>query len=210
MIIGICGKSGCGKSTLARKLIEQYPNAIHLDIDKVGHKALTDNISKERLVNRYGISLLTDGNIDRKKLGTIVFNSKEEMDFLTEVTWEYMQKEIDKFLEENKDKIIILDWLLLPKSKYFDMCDIRILLDIPYEIRKQRAMKRDNITEEAFDLREKSSLEYDKDTIRLPRQDLTQERHTKLCNAIPPFATGLPHLYYSHTTFQNNHILPPT
>ena len=26
--------------------------------------------------------------------------------------------------------------------------------------------------------------------------------------AIPPFATGLPHLYYWHTTFENNHILP--
>lgn len=180
MMIGICGKSGCGKSTLARKLIEQYPNAIHLDIDKVGHKALTDNISKERLVNRYGINLLTDGNIDRKKLGAIVFNSKEEMDFLTEVTWEYMQIEIDKFIQDNKEKIIILDWLLLPKSKYFDMCDIRILLDIPYEIRKQRAMKRDNITEEAFDLREKSSLEYDKDKFHYVIEDANDEQIKRL------------------------------
>ena len=49
---------------------------------------------------------------------------------------------------------------------------------------------------------------YDKDTIRMPREDLTQARHTKLYNAIPPFATGLPLLSYSHTTFQNNHILP--
>ena len=42
----------------------------------------------------------------------------------------------------------------------------------------------------------------------MPWQDLTQARHTKLYNAIPPFATGLPLLSYSHTTFQNNHILP--
>ena len=40
------------------------------------------------------------------------------------------------------------------------MCDIKILLDIPYEIRKQRAMKRDNISEEAFDLREKASIDF--------------------------------------------------
>jgi len=44
--------------------------------------------------------------------------------------------------------------------------------------------------------------------IRLPREDLTQQRHTKLCNPIPPFATGLPLLYYSYATFENNHILP--
>ena len=83
---------------------------------------------------------------------------------LTEITWKYMQIEIDKFISQNKDKIIILDWILLPISKYFDMCDIKILLDIPYEVRKQRAMKRDNITEEAFALREKASISFDEYT----------------------------------------------
>ncbi len=71
-----------------------------------------------------------------------------------------MQIEIDNFLNIYKDRIIILDWLLLPISKYFDMCNIKILLDISYEVRKQRAIKRDNISEEAFDLREKASIEF--------------------------------------------------
>ena len=47
-----------------------------------------------------------------------------------------------------------------------------------------------------------------KSLICLPWQDLTQQRHTKLRSAISSFATGLPHLYYWHTTFENNHILP--
>ena len=54
----------------------------------------------------------------------------------------------------------------------------------------------------------KARVFYGENTVRLPRQDLTQARHTKLYNAIPPFATGLPLLYYPHTTFQNNHLLP--
>ena len=54
----------------------------------------------------------------------------------------------------------------------------------------------------------KARVFYDQNSVYLPREDLTQERHTKLCNTIPPFATGLPYLYYSHTTFQNNHISP--
>ena len=162
MIIGICGKSGSGKSTLANQIIELTNNkAIHLDIDKVGHSVLLLPEIKEELINSFGESIIKEKMIDRKKLGEIVFNSRNEMNKLSDVTWKYMQIEIDDFLNHHKDKIIILDWLLLSISKYFDMCDIKILLDIPYKVRKQRAIKRDNITEEAFDLREKASISFD-------------------------------------------------
>jgi len=159
MIICICGKSGSGKSTLSNEL-KKLNNSIHLDIDKIGHKVLTYDGVKKELVNTFGKSIISDNNIDRKKLGEIVFNSRLEMNKLSDITWKYMQLDIDKFINSNKDKIIILDWLLLPITKYFNMSDIKILLDIPYEIRKERAMRRDNITQEAFDLREKSSINF--------------------------------------------------
>ena len=161
MIIGICGKSGSGKSSLARHLIEIYENTVHLDIDKVGHRALMNQEVKNELIKSYGNDILNGENIDRNKLGKIVFNSRLEMKKLSDITWKYMQIEIDKFLIDNKDKTIILDWLILPISKYFDKCDIKILLDIQYKIRKERAIKRDKITEKEFDLREKSSNDYD-------------------------------------------------
>ncbi len=161
MIIGICGKSGSGKSTLAKQIIELTNHeAIHLDIDNVGHKVLLLKEVKEELINSFGNSIINDNNIDRKKLGEIIFDSRNEMHKLSNITWKYMQVEIDEFLKENKDKIIILDWLLLSISKYFNMCNIKILLDIPYEVRKQRAMKRDNITEKEFALREKASIDF--------------------------------------------------
>ena len=165
MIIGICGKSGSGKSTLANQIIKLTNNkAVHLDIDKVGHSILLLPKVKEELINSFGESIIKENKVDRKKLGEIVFNSRNEMDKLSDITWKYMQIEIDNFLSHHKDKIIILDWLLLPISKYFDMCDIKILLDIQYDIRKQRAMKRDNITEETFNLREKASISFDEST----------------------------------------------
>lgn len=160
MIIGICGKSGSGKSTLASYIMNNYENSLHLDIDKIGHYVLTlDEVEKE-LVNCFGKNILDDKKVDRKKLGDIVFNSRLEMKKLTDITWNYMQIEIDKIINENQDKVIILDWLLLPKTKYLKMCDVSILLDIPYDIRKQRAILRDNITSEAFDLREKASINF--------------------------------------------------
>ena len=160
MIIGICGKSGSGKSTLANYIMEYYKNSLHLDIDIIGHYALTLEEVEKELVNCFGEYILNDKKVDRKKLGNIVFNSRLEMDKLTDITWNYMQMEIDKIINENQDKIIILDWLLLSKTKYLKMCDVSILLDIPYDIRKKRAILRDNITSEAFDLREKASIDF--------------------------------------------------
>jgi dephospho-CoA kinase len=163
MIIGICGKSGSGKSTLSKRIMDSHGNSAYLEIDKVGHRVLFLPEVKNELINSFGNVVNSENNIDRKKLGNLVFNSKDKMKKLTDITWKYMQIEIDDFLNKNKDRLIILDWLLLPSSKYFDMCDIKILLDIPYKIRKERAIKRDNISEEAFDLRENSSIEYNKD-----------------------------------------------
>lgn len=162
MLIGICGKSGSGKSTIAKELAKDRFNFIHLDIDTIGHKSHNDEEVKQKLINTFGSEITPDGNIDRKKLGRIVFSSKEDMKKLEDITWNYMEKEIDKFINNNKDKIIILDWQLLPKTKYMELCDIKVLIDIPYEIRKQRAIKRDNITEEQFNLREKASITYNK------------------------------------------------
>ena len=162
MIIGICGKSGSGKSTLSNYINELSINeCVHLEMDKVGHRVLLLPEVMDELVNSFGKTVVNENNVDRKKLGEIVFASRKEMDKLTNITWKYMQIEIDKFISDNKDKTIILDWLLLPLSKYFNMCDVKILLDIPYEIRKERAMRRDNITEEVFDLRESASIDYD-------------------------------------------------
>ena len=95
-----------------------------------------------------------------------------------------MQIEIDKFLEINKDKIVILDWLLLYISKYFEMCDIKILLDVPYETRKIRAIKRDNISEDAFDLREKSSIDFNKNDFDYVLESNNGEKIRKLVKAL--------------------------
>ena len=167
MIIGICGKSGSGKSTVARAIQNNTPNAVHCDIDKIGHQSLTIKEAKEELVSIFGPSIITDNEIDRKKLSKLVFDSKENMKQLENITWNHMKTLLDEIIEENKDNLLILDWILLPKTDYFDKCDVKILLDVPYETRLERALQRDNITKEAFDLRDKASIEYEKDDFDL-------------------------------------------
>lgn len=154
MLIGICGKSGSGKSYISEIIKSYDKNTIYLDIDKIAHYILTLDEIKEKI--KYFGDIFTNNEIDRKKLGKIVFKDKEKMDYLKELTYYYEQIIIDKVINDNQDKIIILDYLFLKDMKYFKMCDLTIIVDAPYNIRLNRVIKRDSITEEQFIRRDKS------------------------------------------------------
>lgn len=160
MLISLVGLTGSGKSTIARLLCSYNKHIIHLDIDKIAHLVLTNKDVKSKLYNAFGPTILYENNkINRKSLGQIVFNSPEKMEILATITWPYMEDIIDKYIANNQNKIIILDYLLLPKTKYFNQSDLRILVKASEETRLNRIMKRDNITEEQFYLRNSNSPE---------------------------------------------------
>lgn len=159
-IIGITGKSGSGKSLLTEKLAKEL-QCESVNIDTIGHKATSDEKISKKLCNIFGNEILgQDDKIDRKKLGNIVFSNKEKMNILTEITWGYMRKELDRILEQ-KPNIIILEWALLPiDSKYWDKCNIKILMRADDNIRKNKVIERDKISEEYFLKRDANSMDY--------------------------------------------------
>lgn len=161
MIISIVGLSGSGKSLISNTLESYNPRIMHIDIDKIGHSSHHNPLVKQKLINTFGENILTNGAIDRKKLGHIVFTSKEAMQQLEEITWSFMEQQIDQIIKDNSDKIILLDWLLLPRTKYFYESDIRLLVKAPLETRIKRAMNRDGITKEKFLERESSAPNID-------------------------------------------------
>lgn len=160
-LIGITGKTGTGKSTIATTLAQKLAGQ-YVDIDKIGHQATSDPIIAKKLCNVFGNELLNEnGNIDRKKLGNIVFSDTDKMQILTDITWEYMEQELDRILLQ-KQQCFVFDWALLPKVKFWDMCDIKILVTSDDIIRKKRILERDHISEEYLEKRESATLNYSK------------------------------------------------
>ena len=160
-LIGITGKTGTGKSTIATTLAQKLDGQ-YVDIDKIGHQATSDPIIAKKLCNVFGNELLNEnGNIDRKKLGNIVFSDTDKMQILTDITWDYMEQELDKILLQ-KQQYFIFDWALLPKVKYWNMCDIKILVTSDDIVRKKRILERDHISHEYLEKREAATLDYSK------------------------------------------------
>lgn len=74
-----------------------------------------------------------------------------------------MEKIIDNIIDNNKDKNIIIDWLLSPLTKYFNYSNLKILVDAPYDIRMTRVLIRDNISSIDFKKRDNASPIIDKE-----------------------------------------------
>ena len=160
-LIGITGKTGSGKSTIGKILADKL-NCKYIDIDKIGHEATSDSDISKKLCKEFGQDILDENNnIDRKKLGNIVFSDKDKMDILTNLTWDHMQDKLDGIISKNED-YYILDWALLPIVKYFDMCYIRVLITSDDKKRKAEILKRDNISKEYLEKREQNTLDYSK------------------------------------------------
>lgn len=165
MLISIVGKSGSGKTTIA-KLLESFDKRIiHIDVDKIAHYVLTIPEVKERIKKDISYTCIIDEEIQRKVLGKIVFSSPQYMDKLAEITWPYMEKIIDSKIQANEGKIIILDYLLLPKTKYFLQSDLRIWVNSPIEERFERIVKRgvneQTISKEYFLKRDEAGINYE-------------------------------------------------
>ena len=153
MIIGLTGKSCSGKDYVAHLFGEEF---VVIDEDKLGHVALDNN--REKLVAAFGDSIITDGKVDRKKLGPIVFSDKEKLEKLNSISHPWMVAETLRLCREaeSEGKIAVINAAILEKMGFVPYCNEVVLVSSPYSERLKRAVMRDKITPEAFEKRDEN------------------------------------------------------
>lgn len=157
-IIAVTGKQGSGKSSFCNALAKEL-NANVFNLDIYSHKTLLNSEVKKILLNKFGTSIFENGVVNRKKLGEIVFADKKLLNFLNALTYKYMVVEIDKDIKESK-KDIILDYALLPLTKYFELASYKIYIYSSLNTRMERLKIRDKTDIEYLDKRENNCIDY--------------------------------------------------
>lgn len=158
MIIGITGKSGSGKSTYADKLSKDNGYFV-VHVDEIGHEVLERDDIQTLLINTFGSNSVDNGIVDRKYIGDIIFTNRHLYKCLSDFVWSSIKAEIDALISSHPN--VILDWLLLPHTHYWKMCDKKILVVADEEERKCRVMARDNISAEYLSKRDAAGINYD-------------------------------------------------
>ncbi|TMK71632.1 MAG: dephospho-CoA kinase, partial [Actinobacteria bacterium] len=81
--VGLTGGIAAGKSEALAAFARL--GAVTLSSDAVVHELLDDRAVRDRLVERWGAEVTTDGTVDRGRVGAIVFDSPEELAWLESV-----------------------------------------------------------------------------------------------------------------------------
>lgn len=159
--VGLTGNIGCGKSTVAQMF--KKLGAYVLDADKLIHSFYkkVHPVYKE-VLKVFGEEILDkEGNIDRKKLARIVFTNKEKLQILENIIHKALYKEIDEILKTlPENSIFILEAALLVEKGTYKNYDKLIVVWAPYEVCKERALKR-GMSEEDFERRWKNQMPID-------------------------------------------------
>ncbi len=147
--IGITGGIGSGKSTVC-KVFELLGVPVYnsdLEAKKIQNE---DAGVKTAILKEFGESILNpDGMIDRTLLAAIVFNDKEKLQKLNSIVHPAVARHFDNWLELNKSSnYVIKEAAILIESGAHKTVDKIILVLAPIEVRINRTIKRDKISEE--------------------------------------------------------------
>lgn len=147
-VIGLTGGIATGKSTVSQYLLSCGYQII--DADLITHHVQSKGGEGLKAIAAFfgPDILLSNGELDRKKLAKIVFSDKEQLVELTRIIDPFIRDEIYSEISSSKESIVILDAPTLFENGYHFICDRIITVACDQGKQIERLMSRDNLSEE--------------------------------------------------------------
>ena len=150
-VLGLTGGIASGKSTVSHYFLEK--NIPVVDADLIAKEVVeprTPGLAK--IISHFGSSILTaTGELDRKKLGVIIFNNEEERVELNNILHGEIERRVDQLLSDLKQEdhpLIIMDIPLLYEVDYQYKCDEVMTVFVSQKTQINRLMIRNSLSNE--------------------------------------------------------------
>ncbi|MDA7027189.1 dephospho-CoA kinase [Bacillus sp. CLL-7-23] len=164
LVIGLTGGIASGKSTVAHMF--QKRGITVVDADLIAKEVVEKGkAAYQKIIEVFGEKVLLDnGEVDRKKLGTLVFTNEDKRKQLNEIVHpevrKAMIKQRDQAIQAN-EQFVVLDIPLLYESGLESLTDKVLVVWVPKHLQLERLMKRNQLTEEEAKNRINAQLSLD-------------------------------------------------
>eukprot|EP00339_Tiarina_fusa_P014664 CAMPEP_0117049536 /NCGR_PEP_ID=MMETSP0472-20121206/34199_1 /TAXON_ID=693140 ORGANISM="Tiarina fusus, Strain LIS" /NCGR_SAMPLE_ID=MMETSP0472 /ASSEMBLY_ACC=CAM_ASM_000603 /LENGTH=226 /DNA_ID=CAMNT_0004762969 /DNA_START=178 /DNA_END=855 /DNA_ORIENTATION=+ len=166
-VLGVCGGIGAGKSSACKLLVSEFNCLAHIDADTVAHSVYTPGSQAIKdIVSEFGPKVLQPDSdeIDRKKLGSIVFADRAEMAKLENIVWPHVKTKLrdridDVRVEWNQNShsdtvpIVVLEAAILLDAGWDDILDGIWVVTTPKSTALDRLMTTRGLSQEEAEKR---------------------------------------------------------
>lgn len=141
-ILGLTGPTGAGKGVFSECAKEFGFNVV--DCDAVARQAVGKGTPALRaLAEAFGQDIIAEnGELNRKKLASIAFSSKEKTELLNNTVLPHIRKLVEGQISGD---LVLLDAPTLFESGIDEICDKTVAVLAPKELRKDRIVRRDRL-----------------------------------------------------------------
>jgi len=140
-VIGLTGNIGTGKSVVRRML--EHLGAYGIDADALAHRAIAKGApGYQPVIKLFGRWILNeDGEIDRVRLGKIVFSDPEALKQLENIIHPLVLSAVDLIISRSRQKVVVIEAIKLLETNLRQGCDSIWVADVPRETQIQRLVK---------------------------------------------------------------------
>ena len=141
-IIGLTGNIATGKSVVRRML--EHLGAYTIDADALSHRAIAKGApGYQPVIETFGKWIVnSDGQINRSKLGGLVFRDSEALNKLENIVHLLVGQAIDLLVQRAGQRVVVIEAIKLIESELRTTCDSIWVTYAPEEIQVERLMRK--------------------------------------------------------------------
>lgn len=147
-VIGLTGNIATGKSVVRRML--EHLGAYTIDADALTHRAYARGApGYQQVVDNFGKWLVNkDGEIDRSKLGNLVFNNPDAMSQLESIVHPLVRQATEILIKRSIQPVIVIEAIKLLEGDLRKVCDSIWVTNAPEDIQVERLMRKRGMSRE--------------------------------------------------------------
>jgi len=147
-VIGLTGNIATGKSVVRRML--EHLGAYTIDADALTHRTYSKGApGYQQVIDKFGRWLVNkDGEIDRNKLGNLVFSDRDAMSQLEDIVHPLVRQASEILIQRAPQPVVVIEAIKLLEGDLRKVCNSIWVTNAPQEVQVERLIRKRGFTRE--------------------------------------------------------------